>query len=167
MSKIGLTITLNKYNKYFKSINKLFLCDTLDETKNTLINYLIEQFKSLLIDFPSELEDLRYMWFDQQNVEAEIFKYKIFINNRWDEPWEPQEIYSEVLEIMFNKECELHANEIEEPYESDTEMKAEEDNSLDTKELFSRLNKDSCEDITLFEKKFLEIINQAKNTCKA
>jgi hypothetical protein len=105
MSNFGLIIIINKYNKHFQSIIKTFQLSSLDEAREKLVEYLAEELNKEEIDFPIELEDLRYKWFNETYVDCDIFSYKVYDNN-FTEPWESQDIYSDVYDLMFNKECD-------------------------------------------------------------
>jgi hypothetical protein len=108
MSKIGLIVIINKYNnfnKYFQNIIKTFELSSLDETRTKLVEYLAEELNKEEIDFPIELDDLRFKWFNETYTDCDIFNYKVYDNN-FTEPWDLQDIYSDVYDLMFNKECD-------------------------------------------------------------
>jgi hypothetical protein len=101
---IGLVITVNKFNHYWNTTQSTFVCDTLDNAKKTLVNNLASQFYVLNIDFPLELADFEYIWFNQQQVEADSFYYKVFMDGSWSEPWDTHDIYADVLDAMLDLE---------------------------------------------------------------
>lgn len=100
MNSTALIITMNKFNKYFQSFDKTFVCENLDNAREELIKYLASQFDHLRIDFPDNYLDFSYVWFEEQSVNAEVFSYKIFDNNMWREPWEHEEIYQDVITTL-------------------------------------------------------------------
>ena len=110
MDKIGLIVTINKFVNYsgqkcFKTKTVTTMCKTLEEAHDELVTYLCSQFKDLNIDFPIDINEFEFMWFDREYVETHAFKYKVF-NNGWSEPWEMEDIYSDVMDRMFQTEVE-------------------------------------------------------------
>ena len=106
MNKIGLSLTINKYSTYFESITHFLLFDTLDNTRLELINILTTHYKKLNINYPLLLNDFEYENFSQNYVKADTFIYKIFQDNKWDEPWDIQDIYEDVIEKIVNEDSE-------------------------------------------------------------
>jgi hypothetical protein len=96
--KYGLIINLNKYNSFCEIIHKTFICDNLEDCKNQLINFLIDEFKDLNIDFPLELNEFEYIILNQNYINTNIFNYMIFYDDKWITPWELDDIYTELLE---------------------------------------------------------------------
>jgi len=94
---IALIITINKYDIYFSSEILTFTCDNITNTYEKLINTLIKYF-NINIDFPNELSEFEYLWFDKQYTKLSTFTYNIFSNNEWSTPWECQSIYDDILE---------------------------------------------------------------------
>jgi hypothetical protein len=151
MNKIGLVITINKFKHYFETSQITLLCDSIDEAKDKLIEYLSKEFCALNIDYPLDLADFEYHWFNQQYVNSDAFYYKLFIEGSWREPWEYQDVYSDVLDKMQLDE-EAEPPNFEEIY-------GEPNPDEDTNDNFSMENN---EHIHEFEKKLTEIIKQAK-----
>jgi len=142
---IGLSITFIKYNNHFKILNEYLVCDNIEEAREKLIDYFIKQIKDINIDFPLEFDDFEYIWLDNNYIDGNMINYKIFIKNEWIEPWELQEIYSDVL----NKLDELYTsvlthlqNERIEVSNLFEELNDELNNELNN-ELNEELNKDS------------------------
>jgi len=106
MNKIGLSLTINKFTTYFESIPHFLLFDTLDDARKELINILVTHYKKFNINYPPILIDFEHEVFSQQYVKAETFVYKIFQNDRWEEPWEPQDIYDDVIEQIIKEESD-------------------------------------------------------------
>ncbi len=106
MSSVGLVIVINKYKNYFETKQHFLICDTLFNTKEKLLELLTEYFNKINIDYPLKLEDFEYEWFGQQYVKSNAFSYKIFVDGKWDEPWELQDIYDEVLERIVKHEID-------------------------------------------------------------
>ena len=104
MNNIGLIVFINKCDNYFETINRTYLCDSIEDAKSKLIEALSKEFSYKNIDYPLELIDFEYHWFNNQYVSADSFYYKLFIDGNWSEPWERQEIYSDVLEKMLEQE---------------------------------------------------------------
>ena len=84
----------------------IFLCSTLNECKNILIDYLTKIFNELNIDFPIDILEFEYKWFTQNYVDINCFDY-IIINpndtnlNVWNSPWELGDIYSDVTDRIY------------------------------------------------------------------
>jgi len=106
MSKLGLIININGFSKKFFNFEKTFICNDLEHAHKILLNYLSSNLNILNIDYPLNLNELDYYWFDGNHVDANIFSYKIFDNNQWIEPWDKDDIYSELLDIMNKQEIE-------------------------------------------------------------
>jgi len=106
MNHIGLSLTINKFTTYFESTPYFLMFDTLDNAKNELINILVTHYKKLNINYPPVLVDFEYEIFSQNYVKADAFVYKVFHNDRWDEPWETQDIYDDVIEKIVKEESE-------------------------------------------------------------
>jgi hypothetical protein len=98
----ALSLTINKYTTYFESINHFLVFENLDELKKELINILTNQYKNYNIDYPSELIKFENIIFNDNYVKTDAFVYKIFFENKWQEPWDNQEIYDDVLESILN-----------------------------------------------------------------
>lgn len=156
MSKIGLIVIINKYSTYFKNTIKTFECSSLDETKTKLIEYLAEELNKEEIDFPIELDDLRFKWFNESYVDCDIFSYKVF-DNIFTEPWELQDIYSEVYDLMFNKECEKEID-----YASlYNEDKLSDEDEMKIKETENNLFENMPDDVKEIEERMQKIINNS------
>lgn len=77
-----------------------FNCQNLEECKGKLIvNIKNNIFKN--IDYPPNLDDFATLhWYNDNYMENNIYDYKIFYNNEWSQPWELQDLYEEVIEII-------------------------------------------------------------------
>jgi hypothetical protein len=106
MNKIALSLIINKFQNYFESTTYFLTFDSLENTKTEIINILVTHFKKLNINYPQELAEFEYELFDHQYVKADAFVYKVFINDRWNEPWDTSEIYNEVIEQIIKEESE-------------------------------------------------------------
>ena len=104
MNKVGLIVTINKYKTFFTSVQTSIVCDNIDDAYTELVKYIVAHFTPLHIDFPLELTDFENIWFNQTYVNADAFTYKLFHNNKWEEPWTQQEIYDDTLEVMLAHE---------------------------------------------------------------
>jgi hypothetical protein len=107
-AKIGLIVTINRFvnysgHKYFKAKTVTTMCKTLEDAHSELVRYLCSQFKDLNIDFPIDINEFELLWFDREYIETHAFTYKVF-NNKWMEPWEMEDIYSDVMDLMFDTE---------------------------------------------------------------
>lgn len=150
MNNIGLIVTLNKFNTYFETKQETFICESEEKAREELINLLVNNFKSLNIDFPQELVDFEYIWFKQQYVNCNCFDYKLF-NSKWSEPWEPQDIYSEVLDRMFDEDSK-NPPDFSEIYGEPNPDESKQD----------KFTMENDEKIQELENKLKEIISQAK-----
>jgi len=101
-------IIINKYTKYFISNETNFISDSLENTKNQIIKIIANEFKDIHIDYPIELDDFEYKWFGEQYINSSSFYYKIFDSNfnKWIEPWNKQEIYSDVIDFIINEDSQ-------------------------------------------------------------
>jgi len=153
MNKIGLIITINKFNNWFETIQTTFVSNTIDDAKNDLIEFLASHFKNLNIDYPLDLNDFEYLWFKQQYVNANSFYYKLFIDGIWSEPWDNQDIYSDVMDKIFEQETENPPDF--------TNLYGEPDPDENINDKFGGIESDQ---ISEFEEKLTEIIKQSKTT---
>jgi hypothetical protein len=153
MSKIGLIITINKFTTYFESNTYTFVYDSVNDARNKLVEILVENFKYINIDFPNNLVDFEYIWFKQQYVNVNSFNYKVFLDNRWVEPWDSDDIYDDVL-------VKLEEYEIQNAPDF-SKMYGEPDPDVDTDDKFNIENNEQTHE---FESKLKEIISQAQNT---
>jgi hypothetical protein len=151
MTKFGLIITINKFNNYFETIQTTYVFDTIDEAKNKLLTYLGDQFKHLNIDFPIDFIDFEYMWFKEQYINTNAFNYKIFNNDEWTEPWDTQEIYSDVIELMIEAETKIPIDFSQLYGEPDPDENVNDNFTMEPTEQMQEL-----------ENKLKEIISQAK-----
>ena len=159
MTTFALTITLNKFTKYFESINKTFTCSDLEVTKSVLINFIASHINHLTIDYPLTLEEFEYIWFDEQYVKCNLFSYNVFNvqTNEWINPWSLDEIYEDTLAYLHAKEL-LVPVDLSKLYGEPNPDEDEDDNILyddfnDEKEL-----KDNEERMTTTEKTMLHDI---------
>ena len=154
---IGLIVTVNKYKSYYESAQYNCVCDSLDEARVKLIEYLFTHFKDLNIDFPMELDDFQNIWFNQTYVKADVFRYKVFHNDKWDEPWEYQDIYSDVMEQMIATES-ANPPDFSKIYgEPDPDEEVDITDDEKNKGFFEN------DEISDFEKKLQEIMENAKS----
>ena len=101
---IALVITINKFKNHFENKNVYFVCDNLDAAKSLLINKLVEEFGSLNIDFPDDLNEFETIIFNREYVKGDVFSYNIFSENNWIKPWADTIIYEELLEKLYEEE---------------------------------------------------------------
>lgn len=149
MSKIALSLTINKFDNHFESIPYFFTFQSLEDARTEMINILVTHFKKLHINYPHELVEFEYELFNQQYVKCDAFVYKIFQNDRWEEPWDTQDIYDEVVDNIINEESKN-------PPEF-SEMYGEPDPD---ENIINKFTMESDECYQEMEKKIKEIINQ-------
>jgi hypothetical protein len=152
MNKIGLVVTINKFKHYWETSQTTWSCDTIDEANEKLINHLAKELGNLNIDYPLDLADFEHQWFNQQYANSNAFYYGIFMEGVWHQPWEHQDIYSDVLNKMEQNE------QVEPP--NFEEIYGEPDPDEDKIDNFSMENN---EQIHEFEKKLTQIITDAKS----
>jgi hypothetical protein len=151
MNKIGLIITINKFKRYFETQQTTLVCETIEEAREKLLEYLSKELECLNIDYPLDLTDFEHYWFGQQYINTNAFYYKLFMEGSWHEPWDQQEIYSDVLD-------RIEKNDLLDPPVFD-EIYGEPNPDEDTVDNFSMENDEQIHEL---EKKFTEIIKQAK-----
>jgi len=153
MNKIGLFLTVNKFSNYFESRTYTEVSENLDELKDKLIKILVDNFKQINIDFPDNLVDFEYHWFKQQYVKANSFTYKVFSDNKWNEPWDLDELYDDVL---------LKLEEYEIANVPDfSQMYGEPDPDVDIPDNFTIENNEQTHELEI---KLKEIISNAQNS---
>jgi len=151
MNKIGLIIIINKFKNYFETSQTNFVCDSVSDAKDKLVEHLAKELSILNIDYPNDFIDFEYHWFHQQYVNTSAFNYKLFTDCVWCEPWEHQEIYSDVLDKMLANE-ESDPPNFEEIY---GEPNPDE-------EVIDKFSMEKNEQIHELESKLTEIIKQSK-----
>lgn len=152
MNSIGLIVNIYKFNHNFDAVNSTFICESINDAKDKLINYLISQLGNLNIDYPMDLTEFENIWFKQNYVNTNAFSYFIFQDNKWIQPWELHEIYDEFLDKMIEKESS-NPPDFETIYGEPNPDEEVNDN----------FTMEQSEDILNFEKKLAEIMNNAKN----
>lgn len=152
MNSIGLVVNIFKFNHNFDTSNATFVCESLEDVKKNLINYLISQLGNLNIDYPMDLTEFENIWFKQNYVNTNAFNYFVFHDNKWSQPWELHEIYDEFLDKMIE-------NDSSNP--PDFEIIYGEPNP--DEEVNDEFTMNQSEDILKFEKKLSEIMTNAKN----
>ena len=163
MNKLGLIININGYDKKFFNFEKTFICNNLDHARTILLNYLAANLNILNINYPLNFDELDYYWFDGNNVDAPIFSYKIFDNSKWLEPWDNDEIYSELLVIMNNQEIE-NAPDFSKIYAEDDDDDDDNNNNSDKQKSNNKIkpeknfNNQDKDKLTQEELNFEEII---------
>ena len=156
MNNVGLIVTINKYKNYFSSIQTSIICTSLEDAKVELIKYIVAHFTPLNIDFPSNLADFENIWFNHTYVNANSFSYKIFEDGNWHEPWEHQEIYDDVLDVMLVHET-ANPPDFSKLYgEESGETEIPEDTTFTTGNMNNA-------DMDIMETKMKEIMQQAKD----
>ena len=123
LSKYGLVININKYNSYCEIKHTTYICNSIDDCKNKLIDLLVLEFNNLHIDFPLDILDFEYIFLKQNYINTNVFNYMIFFDNEWIHPWEHQDIYTDVLDKLFEnsiQDCQKeNINNV--PFNSDNE----------------------------------------------
>ena len=125
MNNIGLIVTINSFKNHFKSNTNSTMCNSIDEARDELITYLCGKFDNLNIDFPDNINDFELIWFNREYADAPSFSYKLF-TTRWEEPWDREEIYNDVLNKMLEQDSKNPPN-FEELYGEPTGAEENED----------------------------------------
>ena len=165
---IALIITINKYNVCFSSETLTFTCDNINNVYDKLINTLVK-YLNIYVDFPDELSEFEYLWFDKQYTKLPIFTYNIYSDNTWNCPWDYQDIYNDILEKINDLEIkdapdfsELYG---ELNYENNNEHNFEDMITRQKSNFFDNNNIDDTinEECLELEKKIKEIITNTIN----
>lgn len=98
--KYGLYLLIfGKNNSNIDS--QYFECDTIEECKNKIL-ITIKNKIFMSVDYPFELENFcSNIW----NT-SELFRYKIFYEDKWFYEWSEQEIYENILDIFNQKDIQ-------------------------------------------------------------
>jgi len=163
MNSIGLIVNINKYSNYFQSKTVTTICKSIEEAKDELITYLCGQFDNLNIDFPDNINDFELIWFDRTYIDAPSFSYKIF-TTRWEDPWDREDIYSDVLVKMLEQDSK-NPPDFEELYGEPTGAEENEDRFMmkpeendEIKELEEKMRQ-IMKEAAMMDKSNLETIN--------
>ena len=141
--KLEVSIIVDKETKNEKS----FYANDLDNCKKLLIEYLASLLKNINIDFPDDILDFEYIWFQQTFMESSFFSYNVDS----EEPWEYQDIYEEVLEKLLDFEHKNIPNfddlysEEEEDYNYSNMTEYEHENALEKFDQVEQVEECKCE----------------------
>jgi hypothetical protein len=111
--KFDITIVIDNETQHHKT----FYPNDLDESKQILVDYLVTLLKPINIDFPANVMDFEYIWFNQIYVQSNFFTYKI--DDNYSDIWEYQEIYDDVLEKLLENEYQNLPNLLDLYHEED------------------------------------------------
>jgi len=104
MSELGFYLIITKPNKHkIETITKTDTAKNLDDAKNKII-YLIQEELQKINNLPDNLSDFIPIWFSKISADAEPFDYKIFCEGTWIKPWDLDELYENVYEILHKLE---------------------------------------------------------------
>jgi hypothetical protein len=106
----------------------------------------------LNIDYPLNLIDFEHHWFNKQYINSNAFYYKIFMDGNWHEPWDNQDIYSDVLDKMLEEENNNPPNFNEIYGEPNPD-----------EEVIDKFSMNNNEDIHDLQTKFTEIIKNSNS----
>lgn len=123
MNNIGLYLNITKFKSFYETIPYFLIVPTIEIAKQEILKILSTYFKVLNIDYPLEFHEFEFIWFNQQYINVSAFSYKLFINNKWEEPWELQELYNDILEIMHDEEIKLINESVQDDEEDENEPK--------------------------------------------
>jgi hypothetical protein len=129
------------------SNNKIFYANNLDNCKKYLIEYLASLLKNINIDFPDQLLDFEYIWFNQTFMDSSFFSYDV----NSEEPWDYQEIYEEVLDKLLEIEhanipdfAELYSEEEEEDHNYSNIIEQEHEDALEKFDQVEQVEECNC-----------------------
>jgi hypothetical protein len=132
MSPIPYYIVVNKPNKQMKLEQKFVhnVGTDLEDIKNKLVYVLQEEFQPFQ-DIPEEYDEfVSKCWYLHYSADVEPFEYKLFYQGKWTQPWEPEELYEKVYDVLHKLELLgamiTDANKDEEEYDERDEEAAEE-----------------------------------------
>ena len=127
--KLPMYITLTYPNEN-KFVTKNFIFENLDECLNKIIITVKDHIQKK-IDYPTDLDEFTNIyWYENNSMNNEVFDYYIFINDEWKQPWTLQEIYDDVIEIIYKNDIQ---NAILDPKnQPDYESENEDDAILDS-----------------------------------
>lgn len=115
----SVIVIINQWLPYYKNIKFPIYSGELNDCRNYIINVVSDNFKKLDIDFPLNLDDFEYIWFDSNRTDANSFTYILIPNNNnnisygWDEPWSLEDLYDDILENMYQYEINNISTNIE------------------------------------------------------
>ena len=103
--KLPMYITLTYPNEN-KFVTKNFIFENLDECLNKII-ITVKNHIQKKIDYPADLDEFTNIyWYENNSMNNEVFDYYIFINDEWKQPWTLQEIYDDVIEIIYKNDIQ-------------------------------------------------------------
>jgi len=158
---IGLIVTINEYKNHFKSYNKTFVCDTIENAKTELITCIASIFNILDVDFPQDVYDFERIWYDNKYVLAKIYDYKLFVNNKWETPWEYEELYYDIIDeiIKINSNCKQENSE----NDDDDDEQEESDVNVSDENKYQYLESKNTDKFKELEENIEKILINSKN----
>ena len=131
-TQIPYYIVINKVNKQMK-MEQEFVHNggtDLEDIKNKIIYVIQEKFQPFQ-DIPDNYDDfISKCWYLNYSADVEPFEYKIFDNGKWIEPWDAEELYDQVYDVLYKLELLgamiTDANKDEEDYDEENEEVNEE-----------------------------------------
>ena len=125
--QIPYYIVINRVNKQMKIKQKFIhsVGTDLEDIKNKIIYVLQEEFQPFQ-NIPNEYEEfISNCWYLDYSADVEPFEYKIFDNGKWVEPWNAEELYEQVYDVLYKLELLgamiTDANKDEENYDEENE----------------------------------------------
>jgi len=104
----------------------------IDDIHNKIL-YLMQEHISKFNDLPDSYDDfISKCWYFENSADAEPFEYKIYMDDKWISPWEIEDLYNSVYEILHKLQLLAayidDANKDEEGIDDDNEKPLEADN---------------------------------------
>ena len=92
--------------------------EDLEDIRKKIL-YLMQEELSTVHNLPMEYGYFVPIWYSTISADAEPFDYKIFINNKWTSPWDMEDLYNDVYEILHKLELLAGYINVENQPESD------------------------------------------------
>lgn len=118
MHALIITFTKPKIPKY-ETLS--FVCKSLEECENKLIINLKNNIYAN-IDYPTDIDDYSTLfWYNDHSMDNHFFDYQIFYEDKWIKPWELQDIYEKVINIIHIVDIQNSIYDSNNYYDNDDE----------------------------------------------
>ena len=106
MSLIPYYIIINKPNKQMKLEQKFVhsVGTDLEDIRKKIVYVLQEEFQPYH-DIPQNYDEfISKCWYLNYSADVEPFEYKLFHNDKWSQPWDAEDLYDQVYDVLHKLE---------------------------------------------------------------
>jgi hypothetical protein len=99
---IPLTLIITDPNtKSYLFLN--YICTSLDDCYSKLVINIKKNCVSTIDEYPDNLDEfINNYLYAKNEMNNQLFDYRIFYKNKWSKPWLQQDIYDSVIKLINN-----------------------------------------------------------------